>query len=304
MACGIRGRARVDVVSHPILNIQTGDCRRAAYVARPSPLGNPYAIGPDGDRETVIERYRGWLSARIAERDPVVCTALLGIRPEQPLSCHCAPAPCHATVIAEVLDGDLQAQLRKLTYKSLRYAGVGSRSTPDHVLQVMRKVAHRLSELGYTLLSGGAAGADSAFEEGCRLQGCRQSACASEAEKQGCFGKMEIYLPWPGFRHRVTLPSAEAFRVAEAVHPAWTRLNDTTQALMARNSHQILGGDLRSPVDFVVCWTPDGCESEAARSRTTGGTGQAIALADRWGVPAVNLAGGKAALERLAGLIA
>ncbi|OAP92645.1 hypothetical protein A4H96_03760 [Acidithiobacillus ferrooxidans] len=153
----------------------------------------------------------------------------------------------------------------------------------------MRKIAHRLSELGYTLLSGGAAGADSAFEE-------------------GCFGKKKIYLPWPGFRHLqgrhcVTLPSAEAYRVAEAIHPTWKRLNDTAQALMARNSHQVLGTDLRSPVDFVVCWTPDNCESEATRSRNTGGTGQAIALANRWGIPVVNLAGGKVAMNRMAELV-
>ena len=272
-------------MSHAILNIKTDDCRKAAYVARPSPLGNPYAIGPDGYRDAVIERYRHWLTARIAERDPVVCTALLGIRPEQPLSCHCAPARCHAEVIAEMLDGGVQERLRAHGQPSLRFAGIGSRSTPDHVLQVMRKVAHRLSELGYTLLSGGAAGADSAFED-------------------GCFGRKEIYLPWPGFRnlkgrHYVTLPSAEAFRVAEAVHPAWKRLDDKGKSLMARNSHQVLGADLRSPVDFVVCWTPDVCESEAARSRTTGGTGQAIALADRWGIPVVNLAKGRAALERI-----
>jgi hypothetical protein len=157
------------------------------------------------------------------------------------------------------------------------------------VLQVMRKVAHRLSEIGYPLLSGGAAGADSAFEE-------------------GCFGKKEIYLPWPGFRHLkgrhcVTLPSAEAFRIAEAVHPAWKRLDDNGKSLMARNSHQVLGADLQSPVGFVACCTPDACESEATRSRTTGGTGQAIALADRWGIPVVNLAKGRAAMERLAGLV-
>lgn len=276
---------------HAILNIKTDDCRHAAYVARPSPLGNPYAIGPDGDRDAVIERYRDWLTARVAERDPVVCTALLGIHPEQPLSCHCAPARCHAEVIAEMLDGGVQDRLRERAGKTMRYAGIGSRSTPEPVLQVMRKVAHRLSELGYTLLSGGAAGADSTFEE-------------------GCFGQKEIYLPWPGFRHLqqgrhcVTLPSAEAFRVAEAVHPAWKRLSDTNKSLMARNSHQVLGADLRSPVDFVVCWTPDGCASEGERTRATGGTGQAIALADRWGIPVVNLAKGKAALERLASFVA
>ena len=277
-------------MTHLILNTKTDDCRHAAYIARPSPLGNPYAIGPDGDRDTVIERYRGWLAARIAERDPVVCTALLGISPGAPLSCHCAPTRCHGEVIAEALDGGAQERLRDRAEKTMRYAGIGSRTTPEPALQIMRKVAHRLSELGFTLLSGGAAGADAAFED-------------------GCFSKKEIYLPWPGFRHLqgrhcVTLPSSEARRVAEVVHPAWKRLDDTGQALMARNSHQVLGADLRSPVDFVVCWTPDGCETESARSRATGGTGQAIALADRWGIPVVNLAGGRAAMERIGGLAA
>ncbi|MEB8476667.1 MULTISPECIES: DUF4326 domain-containing protein [Acidithiobacillus] len=286
-------------MTHAILNTKTDDCRHAAYVARPSPLGNPYAIGPDGDRGQVIERYRAWLDARVKERDPVVCTSLLGITQNQALACHCAPLPCHAEVIADLLNDGIQDRLKTRTghaggslagsSHSLRYAGIGSRSTPDHVLQTMRKIAHRLSELGYTLLSGGAAGADSAFEE-------------------GCFGKKKIYLPWPGFRHLqgrhcVTLPSAEAYRVAEAIHPTWKRLNDTAQALMARNSHQVLGTDLRSPVDFVVCWTPDNCESEATRSRNTGGTGQAIALANRWGIPVVNLAGGKVAMNRMAELV-
>lgn len=274
---------------HPILNIKTDDCRRAVKVARPSPLGNPYAIGQDGDRDVVIEKYRHWLQARIAERDPVVCTALLGIQPSQPLACHCAPAPCHATAIAEVLEDGVQERLRNHGKSSMRYAGIGSRSTPEPVLQVMRKIAHRLSELGYTLLSGGAAGADSAFE-------------------QGCFGKKEIYLPWPGFRHLegrhcVTLPSSEAFRVAACVHPAGNKMQDNAKSLMARNSHQVLGADLRRPVDFVVCWTPDGCERESQRSRATGGTGQAIALADRWGIPVVNLAHEKHAMQKLANLI-
>lgn len=50
---------------------------------------------------------------------------------------------------------------------------------------------------------------------------------------------------------------------------------------MARNSYQILGPDLRTPADFVVCWTPDGSETEDQRTPLTGRTGQAIALADR-----------------------
>lgn len=261
---------------HKILNIKTDDCRGAFYAARPSALGNPYEIGRDGDRNTVIHRYLEWLKARIAERDPVVCTALLGIRPGQPLSCHCAPAPCHAQVIADLLDNGLQDRLRATDQRTFRYAGIGSRETPLPAMSLQKKIAARLSERGYTLLSGGADGADAAFES-------------------GCFGKKEIFLPWPGFnhfkgRHCVTLPSSEAFRVAATLHPGWSRLKESVQALMARNSHQILGADLRSPVDFVVCWTRDGCEQESERSRSTGGTGQAITLASRWGIPVINLA--------------
>ena len=36
------------------------------YVGRPSPLGNPYAIGQDGDRDTVVAKYRRWLHANLS----------------------------------------------------------------------------------------------------------------------------------------------------------------------------------------------------------------------------------------------
>ena len=45
-------------------------------------------------------------------------------------------------------------------------------------------------------------------------------------------------------------------------------------------------------------------KSEITRSRNTGGTGQTIALADRWGIPVVSLTGGRAAMERISGLAA
>lgn len=260
---------------HAILNIHHGNTDGAYYVGRPSPLGNPFVIGKDGDRDAVIAMYKEYLDTAVASRDPAICTALLGIQEDQAIACFCAPKPCHVEVIVDQLDSGVQDVLRKKNPHSMRYAGIGSRTTPQHVLIRMSKAAHRLSELGYTLLSGGAGGADSAFED-------------------GCFGKKEVYLPWPGFRslngrHCVNLPSEDAFRVASAVHPAWLKLNRTAQSLMARNSHQVLGHDLRSPVDFVLCWTPDGCEHESDRSRTTGGTGQAIALADRWGIPVFNM---------------
>ena len=260
---------------YPILNqatdtIASGD----VYVGRPSPLGNPFEIGPDGGRAEVIQKYATWLEGRLRDRDAVVLTALMSIRPGQSLVCHCAPKRCHAEVIAQVLN---RTDWRPALVPQGRYAGIGSRGTPAPVLALMTRLAGRLAAHGYTLQSGGAPGADQAFEVG---------AGASKT----------IFLPWPHFQSRRSAstdhdrPSAETFRIAATLHPVWTRLSSAAQALMARNVHQILGADLRSPVDFVACWTPDGCESERERSRATGGTGQAIALADRWGIPIYNLA--------------
>lgn len=254
------------------------------YVGRPSPLGNPYVIGRDGERAVVIQRYAGWMEERLRERDPVVLTALLGIRPGDALVCHCAPKRCHAEVIAQVLARpDWRPRPDKATHC---YAGVGSRGTPQEVLHLMTDVAQRLAAHGYTLYSGGAPGADLAFEQGA-------------TEKT-------IFLPWHGFQSRPNAthdhdqPSAEAFRVSALLYPAWDRLSQAAQKIMARNAHQILGADLRNPVDFVVCWTRDGCETEAARGRATGGTGQAIALASRWGIPVFNLYRGRLTLDRIA----
>ncbi len=248
-----------------ILNIHRGDdVRGAVAIYRPYPLGNPYVIDTDGDRNEVIAKYGLWLDARIAERDPVVCTALLGIRKDQSLACYCAPSRCHGEVIVAALESGKVASLRRDGShfpRSFRYAGIGSRATPHSILAKMTLIAERLSLRGYTLLSGAAHGADSAFESGARNK--------------------EVFLPWAGFNKHspdsaAPLPSPDAFRVAAVVHEAWNRLNDPSKALMARNSHQILGSDLKSPVDFVVCWTPDGCESESERRRETGGTGQLL----------------------------
>jgi len=112
------------------------------------------------------------------------------------------------------------------------YAGVGSRKAPEDVLKLMEKIARRLAELGWTLRTGGAEGADQAFERGARAGG----------------GAVEVFLPWPGYNGyregALKAPSSEAVRLAAALHPAWNRLSQGVQKLMARNSHQVLGAGL------------------------------------------------------------
>lgn len=48
----------------------------------------------------------------------------------------------------------------------LPYAGIGSRQTPDDILELMHRIGSTLAINGFTLRSGGAVGADTAFEQG------------------------------------------------------------------------------------------------------------------------------------------
>ena len=50
---------------------------------------------------------------------------------------------------------------------TLIYAGIGARATPDGVLADMEVMAGWLARTGWTLSTGGADGADTAFCEGC-----------------------------------------------------------------------------------------------------------------------------------------
>lgn len=153
-------------------------------------------------------------------------------------------------------------------------AGIGSRETPDDILDIMYEFAADAAEAGYTLRSGGAPGADTAFELGC----------------SSMLGPKEIFLPWPRFNQNTsnyTTAPVKAFQIAAEHHPFWHNLKYTTKKLMARNTLQVLGQKLDDPVKFVVCWTPDG--SLNGISRESGGTGQALRIADAYGIPVFNL---------------
>lgn len=147
------------------------------------------------------------------------------------------------------------------------YAGIGSRETPTDVCTEMRAIAERLRVVGYVLRSGGADGADTAFE-------------------RGASGTARIYLPWRGFNGRpgtVVGEVPELARIAARYHPVWDRLTRGAKALHTRNVAQVLGlAPEASRSAFVVCWTPRGSGS--------GGTGQALRIATAHQVPIYDLA--------------
>lgn len=147
------------------------------------------------------------------------------------------------------------------------YTGIGSRQTPEEIQWQMMHIAEDLAALGFILRSGGADGADTAFEIGCDRKN----------------GTKEIYLPWEGFNHRkgLVLNEYAAEKMASMLHPAWHNCNDSAKKLHTRNVYQVLGQDLATPSRFVVCWTKQG--------RVEGGTATAIRLAISQGIPVFNL---------------
>lgn len=176
------------------------------------------------------------------------------------------------------------------------YAGIGSRETTQDVSDDMTAVARVLEARGFTLRSGFAGGADTAFELGTKIDSQR-----------------EIFAPWKGFgsnpeskhekvrwdqirRHegitgerftpaKARLLEGDMFRRAEELaaphHPGWDRLPDGHRKLHSRNMGQVFGPKLDVPARFEMAWTVDG--------KATGGTGQAIRVAEASGIPVLNL---------------
>lgn len=76
----------------------------AVYAGRPGPLGNPYMIGVDGDRDEVVRLFRIYFRQRL-ELDPNFKKYVRSLRDIPALYCHCRkPLPCHAEVIAQHLE--------------------------------------------------------------------------------------------------------------------------------------------------------------------------------------------------------
>lgn len=172
----------------------------------------------------------------------------------------------------------------------LRYAGIGSRKTPEDILHMMTEFAFDFAD-DAILCSGGCAGADKAFELGVAL--------ATEFYPHPMREFAEIYWPWPDYGAVqddlewgwllpiLDDPISEAYEVAERFHPAWHACKQGARRLHARNAHIILGEDLSNPVDLVLCWTPDG-SLDGSGSRS-GGTGQALRMAADWDIEVRNL---------------
>lgn len=137
------------------------------------------------------------------------------------------------------------------------YTGIGSRNTPQDELDRLKLLAAILETYGFTLRSGGADGADKAFESG-----------VSKLENK------VILRP----KHS----TAEAEEIASKIHPMWSACNEYARKLHGRNVQLVLGQNLDSPSEFVLAWTYDG--------KDRGGTRTGLVLAKERQIPCFNLA--------------
>ena len=154
------------------------------------------------------------------------------------------------------------------------YTGVGSRETPSEIMDYMSSISWHLSDLGYVLRSGGADGADSAFQ------------CNADPDNT------EIWIPWSKFAppiagNYITITDAQysfarEFLLNNDILPWFDRMKQGAKKLHARNVFQIIGTSCK-PSEFCLYYA-----EEDNNGKVSGGTRTAVEVARLVGVPCYN----------------
>lgn len=160
------------------------------------------------------------------------------------------------------------------------YAGIGSRETPKEVLAHMSRLASLLGRAGWTLRSGRAIGADTAFENGARSVGGKCEIFLPDESSYMPMSQMSYDPLKPSYMDEHTGSVLACKLIARLIHPNGKKLTPNALELHARNTYQIMGRDLNTPCDVVICWTEGGLGG--------GGTGQAIRLAKLLGIQIID----------------
>lgn len=155
--------------------------------------------------------------------------------------------------------------------------GIGTRKTDKQAFAMLYNIARRMAHQGWELRSGGAIGADTAWERGWDGFDAKQifltRGTSLVIAKNTACGHISYYGDiW-----------LEAEDIASRIHPRWENLDEASQALHTRNVFQILGLDLQSKTDVVAAYAPP------AGNSVKGGTATAFNLARAKGIPTFNL---------------
>jgi|LakMenE01Jun11ns_1017448.scaffolds.fasta_scaffold9048212_2 hypothetical protein len=81
----------------------------STYCGRPSPLGNPFVMKTEADRETVCEQYELWFQENLETLKPYLRNLWrLGVESgELLLGCWCAPKRCHLETVKNFFESQM-----------------------------------------------------------------------------------------------------------------------------------------------------------------------------------------------------
>lgn len=77
----------------------------AVYIGRGSKWGNPFRIGPDGDRDAVIAKHERWM-----RNQHDLLRAIDELRGRN-LVCFCAPLRCHGDLLLRLANASRQDRI-------------------------------------------------------------------------------------------------------------------------------------------------------------------------------------------------
>ena len=178
--------------------------------------------------------------------------------------------------------------------KNMTYAGIGSRETSIDIQKEMYKIAKELESLGYVGQSGGAIGADKAFEGANQPWEKEDGTVAGTKEftrSKSNVTKWAKYSDGKNIASKfVVFKSSDSNdkvrNIAKEIHPKKQKLSEKDGLdLHARNTFQVFGKNLDTPVDFVLFYAQEQKDS----IRPKGGTGQAVEMARLKGIPTINM---------------
>ena len=112
---------------HPGRVVNVRDSKPDVYCGRGSVFGNPFVMSKDYGRQVVVLQYMDYLikNARLME-------AMLDLKKDAVLGCHCSPKLCHCDAILWILDNardDLKLILSRLTKKN-QFGNVDAKKPP------------------------------------------------------------------------------------------------------------------------------------------------------------------------------
>lgn len=87
----------------------------AVYIGRGSPLGNPFRMNTESDRDRVCDDYEIWFKTQVDQQNPRVMKELeelliMARDGDLILGCFCSPKRCHGETIKRFLEDRLREE--------------------------------------------------------------------------------------------------------------------------------------------------------------------------------------------------